>query len=224
LTLHLTNFKLKRFHRRYERMESDKGVYLLARLILMDMSSVLNTLTLQADRFLIAFYRITGYSLLDYFIGTMFLAFFCVVIGELSVSLAIRFNKRYLDSMSKEIDDKEMLSLKAYQAGDKDSYKSINREATDAWGKHFFTMVAYSAGILWPIPFALGWMQTRFYGVEFDLAFPFSLVFGKSVGYLFTFIPIYIFCRILFKYMRPHLPYFKGIQTRLNNHDAKESH
>ena len=190
----------------------------------MDMSSFLNTLTLQADRFLIAFYRITGYSLLDYFIGTMFLAFFCVVIGELCVSLAIRFNKRYLDSMSKEIDDKEMLSLKAYQAGDKDSYKSINREATDAWGKHFFTMVAYSAGILWPIPFALGWMQTRFYGVEFDLAFPFSLLFGKSVGYLFTFIPIYIFCRILFKYMRPHLPYFKGIQTRLNNHDAKESH
>ena len=136
------------------------------------MPSILNMLTLQVDSFLIAFYRITGYSLFDYFIGTMFLAFFCVVIGELSVSLAIRFNKRFLDSMSKEINDKEMLALKAYRAGDKDSYKSINRDATDAWGKHFFTMVAYSAGILWPIPFALAWMQTRFYGVEFDLALP----------------------------------------------------
>jgi hypothetical protein len=188
------------------------------------MPSTFNKLTFQVDGFLIAFYRITGYSLFDYFIGTMFLAFLCVVIGELSVSLAIRFNKRYLDSMSKEIDAKEMLALEAYRAGDKEGYKSINKDATDAWGKHFFTMVAYSAGILWPIPFALGWMQTRFSGVEFDLALPFSLIFGKSVGYIFTFIPIYILCRILFKYMRPHLPYFKWVQTLLNGHDAKESH
>jgi len=188
------------------------------------MAGIYDTLTLRADSFLIAFYRITGYGLLDYFIGTMFLAFLCVTIGELSVSLAIRFNKRYLDSMAKEIDDKEMLALTAYRAGDRDVYKALNKEATDLWGKQFFTMAAYSAGILWPIPFALGWMQTRFSGVEFELAFPFSLIFGKSVGYIFTFIPIYILCRILFKYMRPHLPYFKGIQTFLNCRDTKESH
>ena len=190
----------------------------------MDIYGFLDTLALQADGFLITFYRITGYSLIDYFIGTTVLAFLCIVIGELSISLAIRFNKRYLDSMSQEMTEKETLALKAYRAGYKTGYKALNKEATDAWGKHFFTMVAYSAGILWPIPFALGWMQTRFYGVEFDLAFPFSLIFGKSVGYLFTFIPIYIFCRILFKYMRPYLPYFKGIQTVLNGHDTKESH
>ena len=71
------------------------------------MFSSLDTLVLQADSFLIAFYRITGYSLFDYFIGTMFLGFLCVVIGELSVSLAIRFNKRYLDSMSREMVEKE---------------------------------------------------------------------------------------------------------------------
>ena len=39
------------------------------------MSGILHTLTIQADGFLIAFYRITGYSLVDYFIGTMVLAF-----------------------------------------------------------------------------------------------------------------------------------------------------
>ena len=185
------------------------------------MDSFFDTFVLQADSFLITFYRITGYSLLDYFIGTMFLGFLCVVIGELSVSLAIRFNKRYLDSMSREMNEKERLSMAAYRDGDKDGYKALNKEATDVWGKHFFTMVAYSAGILWPIPFALGWMQTRFSGVEFDLAFPLSLIFGKSVGYLFTFIPIYILCRIVFKYMRPHLPYFKGVQKILNEYDTK---
>jgi hypothetical protein len=189
----------------------------------MDMSSFLNTLSLQVDNFLIVFYRITGFSLADYFIGTMVLAFICVVIGELSVSLAIRFNKRYLDSMSREMKQKERLAMEAYGAGDKEGYKSLNKQATDVWGKHFFTMVAYSAGILWPIPFALAWMQTRFAGVEFDLAFPLSLLFGKSVGYIFTFIPIYILCRILFKYMRPYLPYFKGIQKFLANHETEES-
>ena len=187
------------------------------------MQHLIDTLTLQADSFLIIFYRITGYSLLDYFIGTMVLAFMCVIVGELSVSLAIRFNKRYLDSMTREMKEKEMLSLQARKAGDQAGYKSLNKAATDIWGKHFFTMVAYSAGILWPLPFALAWMQTRFAGVEFALAFPLSLIFGKSVGYIFTFIPIYILCRIVFKYLRPHLPYFKGIQKLLNDYDAKDS-
>jgi hypothetical protein len=187
------------------------------------MSGILNTLTLQVDSFLIAFYRITGDSLVNYFIGTMVLAFICVVVGELSVSLAIRFNKRYLDAMSREMKEKETLALQARVAGDKAGYKALNKEATDVWGKHFFTMAAYSAGIFWPIPIALGWMQTRFAGVEFTLAFPLSLIFGKSVGYIFTFIPLYILCRILFKYMRPHLPYFKGVQKLLNDYDTKET-
>ena len=191
--------------------------------IFMDIYGLFDTLALQADSFLITFYRISGYGLIDYFIGTTILAFICIVIGELSISLAIRFNKRYLDSMSKEMKEKEMLSIAAYRAGDKDGYKSLNKQATDAWGKHFFTMVAYSAGILWPIPFALGWMQTRFSEVQFDLAFPLSLIFGKSVGYIFTFIPIYILCRIFFKYMRPHLPYFKGVQKLLNQYDTGNS-
>jgi hypothetical protein len=176
------------------------------------------------DGFLIFFYRLTGYSFADYIIGTMTLAFICVIIGELSVSLALRFNKRYLDAMTREMNEKERLSMTAYRDGDKESYKALNKEATDVWGKQFFTMVAYSAGILWPLPFALGWMQTRFAGVEFDLAFPLSLLFGKSVGYIFTFIPIYILCRIFFKYMRPYLPYFKGVQKILNSYDTKESH
>ena len=189
----------------------------------MDIYGILDTLALQADGFLITFYRISGYGLIDYFIGTAILAFICIVFGELSVSLAIRFNKRYLDAMSRKMTEKETLALEAYRSGDQAGYKALNQEATDAWGKHFFTMVAYSAGILWPIPFALGWMQTRFSEVQFDLAFPLSLIFGESVGYIFTFIPIYILCRILFKYMRPHLPYFRGVQKRLNQYDTGNS-
>lgn len=159
------------------------------------------------DRFLITFYRFTGYPLLDYFIGTAILAFLCVAAGELSISLALRFNRRHLNFISAEIKEKERLSREAHRAGDRESYRALNREATDAWGKQFFTMAAYSAGILWPMPFALAWMQSRFHEIEFPLAFPLSLLFGNTVGYLFTFIPLYVLARILFKYLKPRLPY-----------------
>lgn len=168
------------------------------------------------DSLLIIFYKVTGYRLIDYFIGTLSLAFICVLIGEVCVSLAIRFNKPYLDTMSQEISQKEQLSYAAYSNGDKESYRALNKEATDAWGQHFFTMAAYSAGIFWPIPFALAWMQSRFNGIEFPLAYPLTLLFGPSVGYTFTFIPLYILARICFKYISPHLPYFKGVQQILN--------
>jgi hypothetical protein len=195
---------------------------LIIQAALTTMTAFFSTFNYHIDGFLIFFYRLTGYALVDYLIGTFCLAFICVVVGEISVSLALKFNRRYFDEMNAEMLAKERLSLQAYQAGDMDGYKGLNKEATDVWGRRFFTMVGYSAGILWPIPFALGWMQSRFAAVEFDLAFPLSLVFGHSVGYIFTFIPIYILCRILFKYMRPHLPYFKGIQNILNEYDTKK--
>jgi hypothetical protein len=181
------------------------------------MAAFFSRLYIELDAFLILFYRISGHPVLDYFIGTACIGFLCVVVGELSVSLALKYNQRLIDRMSQEADQKERMSIEAYRQGDKASYKALNKAATDAWGKHFFTMVGYSAGILWPIPFALGWMQARFGEVDFLVAWPLSLLFDGTVGYTFSFIPIYILCRIIFKYLRPYLPYFKGVQTRLNN-------
>ena len=186
------------------------------------MEAFINHLTYHLDGLLILFYRVTGLPFIDYLIGTSVLAFLCVIIGEMSVSLALRFNSKYIDALNEEMNEKERLSIEAYGAGDKETYKALNKEATDAWGKHFFTMVAYAAGILWPIPFALGWMQGRFHGVDFPLAFPLSLIFGDSVGYTFSFIPLYILSRVLFKYMRPWLPFFKGIQRKLDQHHPKK--
>jgi len=184
------------------------------------MGQVLESFCYYGDLFLIYFFRITNVAFTDYYIGIFTLAFLCVIIGEISISVALRFNKRYLDELNTDITAKEALSIKAYESGDKSSYRALNKEATDAWGRQFFTMAAYSAGILWPIPFALGWMGTRFYGVEFPLAFQLSPIFGESVGYTFTFIPVYIFVRILFKYIRPWLPYFKGVQKALDGQTA----
>lgn len=180
------------------------------------MEAFFHQIYLAADSFLIFFYRMSGIPIFDFLIGTLCLSFLCVIIGELSVSLALKFNKKYLDQMKAEMLEKEKLSMAAHHAGDKEGYKALNKEATDIWGKSFFTMVAHSAGILWPLPFALGWMNTRFADVDFPVAPPFSLIFENGVGYSFTFIPMYILARILFKYMRPYLPYFKGVQRMLD--------
>jgi hypothetical protein len=183
------------------------------------MNTLFYNIYLATDRFLIVFYRLTDFAMLNFMIGTFVLAFLCVVIGELSVSLALKFNKRYVDEMNAQVREKERLSIAAYQAGDKKSYRALNQQATDVWGKSFFTMVAHSAGILWPLPFAIGWLGSRFAEVVFPVAMPLSLVFEDGVGYPFTFIPMYILCRILFKYMRPHLPYFRGVQKMLDAAD-----
>jgi hypothetical protein len=167
------------------------------------------------DPLLIVFYRVTGVPIIDYFIGTFVLAFITVVIGEICVSMAIKINRSHIDNLKHEVTRKEQLAISAYAAGDQPGYKALNREATDVWGRQFFIMAAYSCGILWPIPFALGWMQTRFQDVEFLVGFPMSLIGVDTVGYLFSFFPLYVASRIIFKYMRPWLPYFRGIQKML---------
>lgn len=169
------------------------------------------------DPILIGFFRMTGYPLIDFFTGVFCLCMTCVVLGELTISAAIRLNRKHLQDLKQEVSYKEKLSFQAYAADDRVSYKALNKAANDAWGRYFFTMAAYSAGILWPVPFALGWMQTRFQNVDFELAFPLNLVIGDHVGYPFIFIPMYILTRIIFKYLRPRLPYFRGVQKMLDH-------
>ena len=166
------------------------------------------------DSWIIFFYRVTGIGIVDYMIGTFCLSMIAVILGEMTISLALRFNTPYLTGLSRRMKEKETLSIKAYETGDMAGYKALNKEATDAWGKKFFAMLAHSAAILWPVPFALGWMQTRFAGIDFPISFPFSLVM-ETVGYTFTFFPIYVLARIVFGKLRPHLPYFASVHRRL---------
>lgn len=143
------------------------------------------------DRFLIFFYRSSEIPIVGYGIGTAVLAFICVLFGQATRTVLLRWNR---DSFSKE--DRRLvsmhnLSLFALAAKDKTAYKALNREANDIFGKVFFAHLAVGISSLWPIPFALGWMQTRFAAVAFELPFHLPLV-GESVGFVFTFIPVYI--------------------------------
>lgn len=180
--------------------------------------NVFQTLYLNVDAFLIYFYRIVEHPLLGYFIGTGILSLLCVIIGEFTLSVAFRFNKADIDQDSQQMTRMQNLSLRALLARDKRSYKAFNKEANEAFGKVFFKQIALTAASLWPIPFALGWMQTRFADIEFLMPCRLPIV-GETVGYSFTFIPMYILAHILFRAIKPKLPYFKNIEKMLASYD-----
>jgi hypothetical protein len=184
----------------------------------MDMTA----LSMMADEILIQLYRLTGFTFLDYLLGTFILALLSVTLGELTISLALRFNRRHVEEITGNMIKANNLSIMALKARDKMSYKACNDRANDAFGKYFFNMIAYSASSLWPTFFALAWMQMRFNDVEFPFFDPLSMVL-PSTGYFPTFLLCYILARILFKNVRRYLPYFHSVQRMLDDVGQKDS-
>lgn len=187
------------------------------------MEQMLIELIRWVDPVLISPFRLIDEPMMGFFTGTFCLCMLAVAVGDMTVAGAVRLNRRHLQDLKHEVSRMEALSIQAYAAGDRVSYKALNDESNDAWGRYFFTMAAYSAGMLWPVPFALGWMQTRFQSVEFELVWPFNLLVGDSVGYPFIFIPMYILARIVFKHLRLWLRCFRDVQARLGRGQARRA-
>jgi hypothetical protein len=178
-------------------------------------------LTLVLDPWIIPLYRMTGEAGLDYVIGTFVLAVITVVVGEFTISLALRLNAGHLSALERELDAGHRLSLAALEWGDARGYRACNRQANDTFGRYFFVMIAHSAALLWPVPLALAWMQSRFHEVVFEFCFPVSLVW-PTTGYFTTFFLAYVLARILFKNIRRYLPYFRSVQKMLDTPRAPE--
>lgn len=163
------------------------------------------------DRFLILFYRITGHPVVDFLLGTFLVALLTVVIGEFTISVVYRVNRRHLASLNARMEEKKNRSLAALKAGDKETYQAENKQANDAFSRVFFNAIALSAASLWPVFFALAWMQLRFMGIRFPIPFT-----GLAANYVVVFLVCYILARILFSTLRPRLPYFKNVQKMLD--------
>jgi len=140
----------------------------------------------------------TGSPLVDYFLGTFILAAISVLIGEATLSILRRVNKRHMERLDSELALKHEASMKYKQSGDDEAYRNLNRQANDAFGKVFFNMFTFSAASLWFAFFVLAWMQTRF----IDIEFPFFRS-GWSVGYVFTFLMMYVLARIIIGIRKP---------------------
>ena len=152
------------------------------------------------DPCLIWFYRLTGHAAVDFVIGTLVLAGLCLVIGEVTVSLAFLFSRKHLGKKTAEAEKYQNLSMEALKAGNKEAYQAANKLAKDAFGHTFFQQVALSSGFLWPVFFALAWMQYRFLDVEFPIpGTPWAL------GYIGAFIIIYVATYFLLKQVKRRL-------------------
>ena len=155
------------------------------------------------DPFLIFPYRIPDSSMTGFLLGTALLALTCVVLGRACMDLAYLWNRNHYESQSAEMVRMHNLSIKAIAARDKKSYKAANTLANESFGKEFFSRAALYAVSIWPVPFALGWMATRFSEVRFPLP-----GFQLDLGYTFVFIGLYIVLRILFSRLSVRLPLF----------------
>jgi len=170
------------------------------------------------DSFLICFYRITGNPVHDYYIGTFLLALLTVLVGEFTISIVFRVNRRHLEKLNSRYQDLSRLSSQALEQGDKESYKAVNKEGNDAFGQLFFNKFGLSAASLWPIFFALAWMQRRF--SEIDLPLP---LVGLEINYFFFFLLCYVGARIFFSRIKRKLPYFKGIHQSLLTYEKGDA-
>jgi hypothetical protein len=165
---------------------------------------------LTLDSYVIRLYQLTGYALVDFFLGSFILAFTAIIIGEVTSSVAFGAVKKYIETSTDEMVRFQNLSIDALAAGEGATYTACNKLANDAFGKTFFMQVSLSAALLWPVPFVLAWMQSRFSDVEFRLIFT-----EYSVGYICVFIALYAAAYLIFKRIKRRLPYFREMTVTM---------
>jgi hypothetical protein len=155
------------------------------------------------DTFLIRFYQITGNPLWDYFIGSFLLALLSVLVGQATPFLVFRANRRHIEHLDDRLATLIRLTASAMEMGDKQSYKSLNKEANDTYGHVFFNRFGLSAASLWPVLFALAWMQERFAHIAIPIP-----VIGFRANYFVVFLVSYLAATFLFRRTTRHLPGF----------------
>ncbi len=152
----------------------------------------------------------TEMEFLEYIVSCFLAASLSVMVGEITISLAYRANRDYLRRLNREVEDYRRLAEEASVFADPETYRTINREGNEAFGRLFFHKIALSAASLWPVFFALAWLQDRYASQEI-------LVPGTSweANYVISFLVFYILARFLFGKVKKAIPYFRRIDSML---------
>jgi len=161
------------------------------------------------DALLIAPFRWPSGAYAGMWLGSVFLSFYCLLLGEITATVLYLLHHRYY-----AIDDSGMLhfhriSIDALQAGNKEAYLAANTLAREHFGKSFFAGAALGVASLWPLPFALGWMALRFEGIVL-----YNIPgFGYGAGYVFVLLTVYIALRLCFSRVKKFLPLFRHAES-----------
>jgi hypothetical protein len=148
---------------------------------------------------------------LEYIVSCFLVASVALVLGEITISLAYRINRGYLRKLNQEVREYQRLSEEASVVADSETYRIINREGNEAFGRLFFYKIALSAASLWPIFFALQWLQDRYGSRE-------PLIPGTSLeaNYFVCFLICYIGARVLLGKLKNKIPYFRQVKEMLD--------
>jgi len=181
--------------------------------------STLTAILLQLDPWFIAPYRWISPAYAGFLLGTILLALQCVLLGDLSATLVMYLNKKYLRKMQDSMNRHHTLSEEALKRGDKESFKAVNKQAMDAFGHSFSLGAAIFCVSIWPMPFALAWMNTRFFDAPLEL--PFSLPFlGNSVEFFPAFLLLYIATRITYSSILSRCSWYRGLKAGITGHHS----
>jgi len=153
---------------------------------------------------------------LEYIASLFWTASVSVILGEVTISLGYRINRGYLRSLNREVQEYQNLSEEASALADPATYRAVNREGNEAFGRLFFHKIALSAASLWPIFFALQWLQDRYASQEI-------LIPGTSweANYVAAFLVFYILAKVLFGKLKTRIPYFRSIHRMLEEDELR---
>ena len=161
------------------------------------------------DPALIWAFRLAQNPQMGFFLGCVYVALCAVIVGDVTMSLAYRVNRKTHLAHQHEMLRHNDMSFQALACKDKRAFKACNTLANDAFGKSFFLGATLFCASIWPAALALGWLDQRFGRVE-DLAAPF-------IGHVrpeFWFIPIYIAVRIIFSRFKHKLPVYRLLHAQ----------
>jgi len=171
---------------------------------------IIRDFLLALDPLLIWAFRIFDEPWIGFLLGSFILNLMCVIAGDVTSLLARRLNRKVYGNYHDEMVRNHNLSVSALRHSNKDAYKAVNKQANEAFGKYFFSQAGAFTLSIWPLPFAMAWMEIRFGGLPLNLPFAVPGV-GETVFYPFFFIPIYIAVRISYGKIMRRLPFYQRI-------------
>jgi len=169
---------------------------------------------LNADPWFIWPYRLPESSAAGYLFGTFILVIQCLLLGDMSATAVSYLNRRYLRRFQQEMESHHELSEAALRQGDKASFKAVNRQALDAFGHSFSLGAAIFSVSIWPLPFALAWLEFRFAEAPLELPWTLPLI-GNEIPYLTSFVLLYIGCRICYSLMLGRFGWYRRLKKRI---------
>lgn len=163
----------------------------------------LQRVLLVLDPWLIRPFRWPDSALGGFLLGTFLLGLLCVLLGDVAAVLVSRLNRKVYGGYIKDMIHDHELSIEAAKTGNKENFKAVNRQAHESFGRYFFSQAAVFTASIWPLPFALAWLDLRFREVLIRLP-----LLDYDANYVFFFLPLYILARLIYSRTIGRMPWY----------------